>query len=74
MRGFYKLFNSADVGRPSFERLKEVNQEYFFVATRRMCKTIRIFLLNMINQLVIFGLWVVQYLWKEKSETNELPP
>jgi hypothetical protein len=46
-------FYYADVGRPSFERQKkEVNREYVLVGTKRICKTIRIFLLNLINYLM----------------------
>ena len=45
----WRLCYNAEVGRPSFERQKEVNEEYALVATRRICKTIRTFLLNIIN-------------------------
>jgi hypothetical protein len=43
-----RLCYNAHIGRPSFERRKEVSREHVLVATHRRCKTIHQFLVNLI--------------------------
>jgi hypothetical protein len=53
------LQRRRSAGRPSFERQKEVKEEYVLVATRRVCKTIRIFLSHLIQWTIGVIQWTI---------------